>query len=131
MDLENDKQRLEEKIKKAEFESNQIRTKCEDEQALIAQLSKKIKELLARIEELEEELEAERAAKAKSEKARMEISRELEEFAERLDVATNATTSQIEKSKKRDVEELTLAQESQIVSLRNGVLVRNEAFWCP
>ena len=70
----------------------------------------------------------------------MEISRELEEFAERLDVATNATTSQIEKSKKRDaelsklardMEELTLAQESQIVSLRKRVLLNKGGFWDP
>ena len=63
MDLENDKMRLEDKIKKAEFEYNQLATRFEDEQALVSQLQKKIKELCARIEELEEELEAERAAK--------------------------------------------------------------------
>jgi len=62
MDLENDKQRLQEKLKKAEFEYNQLSTRYEDEVALVAQLGKKIKELHARIEELEEELEAERAA---------------------------------------------------------------------
>merc|ERR1711978_170300 len=33
MDLENDKQRLEEKLKKQEFEYNQLATKLEDEQA--------------------------------------------------------------------------------------------------
>jgi len=45
MDLENDRQRLEEKLKKKEFEYNQLTTKMEDEQALIAQLQRKIKEL--------------------------------------------------------------------------------------
>merc|ERR1712003_9135 len=49
MDLENDKQRLEEKLKKAEFEYGQLNTRLEDEQALTAQLQKKIKELQARI----------------------------------------------------------------------------------
>merc|ERR1712233_200550 len=68
MDLENDKQRLEEKLKKAEFEHNQLATRYEDEQTLVAQLHKKIKELQARIEELEEELEAERAVEAEEAK---------------------------------------------------------------
>ena len=36
MDLENDKQRLDEKLKKAEFEYNQLATRLEDEQALVA-----------------------------------------------------------------------------------------------
>ena len=66
MDLENDKSRLEEKLKKAEFEYNQLATRYEDEQALVSQLGKKIKEL-------EEELKAERAARAKSEKARTDL----------------------------------------------------------
>ena len=47
------------------MEINNINSKLEDEQSLVAQLQKKIKELQARIEELEEELEAERAARAK------------------------------------------------------------------
>merc|ERR1712141_400447 len=59
MDLENDKERLEEKVKKFEFEISQFISKVEDEQTLGAQLQKKIKELQARIEELEEELEEE------------------------------------------------------------------------
>merc|ERR1711981_1258776 len=41
MDLDNDKQRLEEKLKKQEFEYNQLSTKLEDEQALVAQLQRK------------------------------------------------------------------------------------------
>uniref|UniRef100_A0A4W5N951 Uncharacterized protein n=1 Tax=Hucho hucho TaxID=62062 RepID=A0A4W5N951_9TELE len=44
MDLQNDKQQLEEKLTKKDFEINQITTKIEDEQALTIQLQKKIKE---------------------------------------------------------------------------------------
>ena len=45
MDLENDRQRLEEKLKKKEFEYNQLSTRLEDEQSLVSQLQRKIKEL--------------------------------------------------------------------------------------
>merc|ERR1711878_245031 len=109
-DLENDKQRLEEKLKKQEFEYNQLSTKLEDEQALVAQLQKKIKELQARIEELEEELEAERAARAKVEKQRSELSREPEELSERLE-------DEMAKLR-RDLEESNLAHESTVSNLR-------------
>merc|ERR1711879_825275 len=104
MDLENDKSRVEEKLKKQEFEYNQLATKLEDEQALVAQLQKKIKELQARIEELEEELESERAARAKVEKQRSELSRELEELSERLEEAGGATAAQVELNKRREAE---------------------------
>ena len=104
MDLENDQMRIEERIKKGEFEFSQLRSKLEDEEALIMQLQKKIKELQARIEELEEELEAERALKAKAEKARLDLQRELEEFTERLEVESNQTSVQIDAAKKRDSE---------------------------
>merc|ERR1712038_790897 len=57
MDLENDKQGLEEKLKKSEWEISQCASKIEDEQSLVAQLQKYIKGLQARNEELEEELE--------------------------------------------------------------------------
>ena len=63
MDLKNDKSRLEEKLKKAEFEYNQLATRYEDK---VSQQANKIKEL-------EEELKAERAARAKSEKARTDL----------------------------------------------------------
>ena len=59
MELENDKSRLEEKLKKAEFEL----TRYEDK---VSQQANKIKEL-------EEELKAERAARAKSENARTDL----------------------------------------------------------
>ena len=45
MDLESDKQRAEEKLKKREFEFNQLQSKLEDEESLAAQLQRKIKEL--------------------------------------------------------------------------------------
>merc|ERR1711879_1135910 len=90
--------------KKNEFEYNQLTTRLEDEQSLVAQLQKKIKELQARIEELEEELESERAARAKVEKQRTEISRELEELSERLEEAGGATAAQVELNKRREAE---------------------------
>lgn len=48
MDLESDKQRVEEKLKKREFEFNQLASKLEDEESLAAQLQRKIKELQVR-----------------------------------------------------------------------------------
>uniref|UniRef100_A0A8D3DPN8 Uncharacterized protein n=1 Tax=Scophthalmus maximus TaxID=52904 RepID=A0A8D3DPN8_SCOMX len=126
MDLENDKQQSEEKIKK-DFEMSQLLSKIEDEQALSIQLHKKIKELQARIEELEEEIEAERAARAKVEKQRSDLSRELEEISERLEEAGGATSVQIDMNKKReaeflklrrDLEESTLQHEATAAALR-------------
>ncbi|KAG5835937.1 hypothetical protein ANANG_G00249300 [Anguilla anguilla] len=127
MDLENDKQQSDEKIKKKDFEMSQLLSKIEDEQTLGAQLQKKIKELQARIEELEEEIEAERAARAKVEKQRADLSRELEEISERLEEAGGATAAQIEMNKKReaefqklrrDLEESTLQHEATAAALR-------------
>merc|ERR1712226_1590363 len=51
LDLNQDKDSLEEKMRKNDFASNQLATKLEDEQSLVAQLQKKIKELQSRIEE--------------------------------------------------------------------------------
>ncbi|CAB1338685.1 unnamed protein product [Coregonus sp. 'balchen'] len=127
MDLENDKQQMEERMKKKDFEMSQLNSKIEDEQAMSAQLQKKLKELQARIEELEEELEAERAARAKVEKQRADLARELEEISERLEEAGGATAAQIEMNKKReaefqkvrrDLEEATLQHEATAASLR-------------
>ncbi|XP_019736729.1 myosin heavy chain, fast skeletal muscle-like isoform X1 [Hippocampus comes] len=127
MDLENEKQQADEKIKKKDFESSQLLSKIEDEQALSVQHQKKIKELQARIEELEEEIEAERAARAKVEKQRSDLSRELEEISERLEEAGGATSAQIEMNKKReaefqklrrDLEESTLQHEATAAALR-------------
>uniref|UniRef100_A0A672ZW85 Myosin motor domain-containing protein n=1 Tax=Sphaeramia orbicularis TaxID=375764 RepID=A0A672ZW85_9TELE len=123
MDLENDKQQSEEKLKKKDFEISQLLSKIEDEQSMGAQLQKKIKEL----QELEEEIEAERAARAKVEKQRADLSRELEEISERLEEAGGATAAQIEMNKKReaefqklrrDLEESTLQHEATAAALR-------------
>ncbi|KAM8868332.1 myosin heavy chain, fast skeletal muscle-like [Synchiropus picturatus] len=127
MDLENDKQQSDEKIKKRDFEMSQLLGRIDDEQAVEIQLHKKIKELQARIEELEEEIEAERAARAKVEKQRSDLSRELEEISERLEEAGGATSVQIEMNKKReaefqklrrDLEESTLQHEATAAALR-------------
>uniref|UniRef100_A0A8D3DLD3 Myosin, heavy chain 7B, cardiac muscle, beta a n=1 Tax=Scophthalmus maximus TaxID=52904 RepID=A0A8D3DLD3_SCOMX len=111
MDLENDKQQLEERLKKKEFEMNAISTRIEDEQVLANQLQKKIKELQARSEELEEELEADRSCRAKVEKQRGDVARELEELSERLEEAGGATSSQIEINKKRETDYLKLRRD--------------------
>ncbi|KAG9343691.1 hypothetical protein JZ751_013069, partial [Albula glossodonta] len=126
MDLERAKRKIEGDLK-MDFESSQLMSKVEDEQALVSQLQKKIKELHARIEELEEEIEAERASRAKVEKQRADLSRELEEISERLEEAGGATAAQIEMNKKReaefqklrrDLEESTLQHEATAAALR-------------
>ena len=53
LELENNKSRLEEKLKNSEIELGQLTTRLEHEQALTAQLRMKIKEFQARIGELE------------------------------------------------------------------------------
>uniref|UniRef100_A0A3B4WCF8 Myosin motor domain-containing protein n=1 Tax=Seriola lalandi dorsalis TaxID=1841481 RepID=A0A3B4WCF8_SERLL len=106
MDLENEKQQSDEKIKKKDFEISQLLSKIEDEQSLGAQLQKKIKEL---------------------QKQRADLSRELEEISERLEEAGGATAAQIEMNKKReaefqklrrDLEESTLQHEATAAALR-------------
>ncbi|CAF96863.1 unnamed protein product, partial [Tetraodon nigroviridis] len=119
MDLENDKQQLEEKLKKKDFEMNELSTRVEDEQALVSQLQKKIKELQARTEELEEELESERACRAKVEKQRSEVARELEELSERLEEAGGATSAQIEMNKKREADFLKLRRDLEEAMLHH------------
>ena len=76
-------------------EINNLNSRLEDEQSLVAQLQKKIKEQQARIEELEEELEAERQARSKVEKQRNGLQQEMDELAERLDEAGGATQAQV------------------------------------
>ncbi|NXO92552.1 MYH7 protein, partial [Certhia brachydactyla] len=122
MDLENDKQQLDEKLKKKDFEMSQLNSRIEDGQVMEAQLQKKIKEVQARVEELEEELEAERAARAKVEKQRAEVSRELEELSERLEEAGGSTATQLELSKKREVEFLRLRRDLEEATLQHEVL---------
>jgi len=57
MDLENEKAANEEKLKKSEFNLDQMNAKFADEQVRTNQLQKEIKELKGRTEEVEEELE--------------------------------------------------------------------------
>ncbi|XP_046881579.1 myosin, heavy chain 7B, cardiac muscle, beta a isoform X2 [Hypomesus transpacificus] len=119
MDLENDKQQLEEKLQKKDFEMVSISTKIEDEQALVIQLQKKIKELQARIEELEEELETDKSSRAKVEKQRIDVARELEELSERLEEAGGATFAQIEMNKKREADVLKLRRDLEEAMLHH------------
>uniref|UniRef100_A0A6I8P478 Myosin heavy chain 3 n=1 Tax=Ornithorhynchus anatinus TaxID=9258 RepID=A0A6I8P478_ORNAN len=118
LDLENDKQQLEERLKKVApgpprpgLGSATATGPCPQ----------------ARIEELEEEIEAERATRAKTEKQRTDYARELEELSERLEEAGGATSTQIELNKKReaefqklrrDLEEATLQHEATAAALR-------------
>ena len=104
MDLENDKQQDEERLKKGEFELSQLNMKFEDEQSNTSSLQKKIKELQSRVEEIEEELESERNNRNRSEKTKNDLSRELEELAERLEEAGGATLAQAELNKRRDAD---------------------------
>lgn len=64
-----------------------------------------------RLEELEEELELERANRTKTERARQALGRELEELSERLEESGNATATQIELNRKREIELAKLKEE--------------------
>uniref|UniRef100_A0A8D3DHL6 Myosin motor domain-containing protein n=1 Tax=Scophthalmus maximus TaxID=52904 RepID=A0A8D3DHL6_SCOMX len=112
MDLENDKQQSDEKLKKKDFETSQLLSKIEDEQSMVCQ---------------EHFILTKRQSRAKVEKQRADLSRELEEISERLEEAGGATASQIEMNKKReaefqklrrDLEESTLQHEATAASLR-------------
>ncbi|XP_065820911.1 myosin-8-like [Labrus bergylta] len=127
VDLENDRQQADDRLKKKDFEISDLQSRIEDEQSLSTQLQKKIKELQARGEELEEEIESERSTRAKAEKQRCDLSRELDEISERLEEAGGATAAQAELNKKReaeflrvrqDLEESTLQHESIAATLR-------------
>uniref|UniRef100_A0A8C0A0R6 Uncharacterized protein n=1 Tax=Anas zonorhyncha TaxID=75864 RepID=A0A8C0A0R6_9AVES len=118
MDLENDKQQLDEKLKKRSRAAGK---------SLVLPFWPSEGHLRARIEELEEEIEAERTSRAKAEKHRADLSRELEEISERLEEAGGATAAQIEMNKKReaefqkmrrDLEEATLQHEATAAALR-------------
>ncbi|KAL4833514.1 hypothetical protein H8958_021956 [Nasalis larvatus] len=122
-DATQDKQQLEEKLKKKDSELSQLSLRVEDEQLLGAQLQKKIKELQARAEELEEELEAERAARARVEKQRAEAARELEELSERLEEAGGASAGQREGCRKREAELGRLRRELEEAALRHEATV--------
>jgi len=62
LDLENNRSRLEEKLKKSEIEFDLLTTQLGDEQILTAQLQNKIKEFQVRIEALEKAVKSSAAA---------------------------------------------------------------------
>uniref|UniRef100_A0AAY4EDG9 Uncharacterized protein n=1 Tax=Denticeps clupeoides TaxID=299321 RepID=A0AAY4EDG9_9TELE len=119
MDLQNDKQQLEERLSKKDFEMSQMLSKMEDEQALVMQLQTKNKELHSRIEGLEEVVESERSARTKADKQRSDVTRELEELSERLEEAGGATAAQIEMNKKREADFLKMRRDLQEASLQH------------
>ncbi|KAM6049695.1 myosin-3-like [Theristicus caerulescens] len=127
VDLNNDKQHLDEKLRKKDIEFNQMQNKIEEQQNSVIQLQKKIRELQARVAELEEETMSEKAMRAKAEKHCDELANELEEISERLEEAGGATTAQTELNKKReaefqkmrrDLEEAKLQHEATAAALR-------------
>ncbi|NXD97969.1 MYH4 protein, partial [Chaetorhynchus papuensis] len=127
VDLENDKQLLDEKLRKKDFDFNQMQNKIGEQRNSGTHLQKKIRELQARAAELEEESRSEKAARAKAEKRCGELARELEEIHGSLEEAGGATTAQTELNKKReaefqkmrrDLEEATLQHEATAAALR-------------
>merc|ERR1712013_470580 len=88
----------------------------------------KISELLARIEELEEELEAEQAAKQKVEMARKDLESQLEQLNEHLVSSGDATTAQIEVTKKKEGEMAKLRNEmEEAAQTAEGILNQTKA----
>ncbi|KAM9371425.1 myosin-1B-like [Phaethornis superciliosus] len=125
--LENDKQYLDEKLKKKDYEYNKMQNKIEEQQNAVIELQKKIRELQACVKELEEETMNERATKAKAERNCDELATELKEIREKIEEAGGATSAQIEMNKKReaefqkmrrDLEEATLQHEATAAALR-------------
>ncbi|NWI69178.1 MYH4 protein, partial [Todus mexicanus] len=121
-DLENDKQHLDEKLRKKDFEFNQMQNKIEEQQNSGIQLQKN-----ARVAELEEETMTEKAARTKAQKRCDELANELEGINSRLEEAGGATTAQTGLNKKReaefqkmrrDLEEATLQHEATAAALR-------------
>ena len=76
-------------------EINNLSSRLEEEESLVAQLKKKIKNLEARIAELEEELEAERQARVKVEKQRSDLSRDIDDLTAQLDDTGNVAQSAV------------------------------------
>ena len=127
LDLEAEKTRLEDKMKKSELGQGQLSGCVEEKNALIAQTSKKMKEVQIHNDELQEELDTERLFRAKAEKQRTDLGRELEEMSERLDDSGQQVAGQIELNKRReaemvkirrDMEESNLTHESILVNMR-------------
>uniref|UniRef100_A0A287DAI7 Myosin-7B n=1 Tax=Ictidomys tridecemlineatus TaxID=43179 RepID=A0A287DAI7_ICTTR len=109
-DTTQDKQQLEEKLKK--FFPSGFSQSCYCGGSVSA-----------RAEELEEELEAERAARARVEKQRAEAARELEELSERLEEAGGASAGQREGCRKREAELGRLRRELEEAALRHEATV--------
>ncbi len=90
-------------LHRKDTEINNLSSRLEEEESLVASLKKKIKNLEARIEELEAELEAERQARVKVEKQRADLNRDLDDLTSQLDdtgnVAQAAVSSSVNKSK--------------------------------
>ncbi|XP_068452910.1 myosin-7B-like [Clinocottus analis] len=118
-DLENQKDELEERLKKKDFESGQLQSKLEDEHSVLAALQKKIKELQTRIEELEEVLDAERAWRSKAERQRNDITKELEDLGEKLEEAGGASAAQIALNRKREADFLKMRRELEEAGLHH------------
>ncbi|VDP19816.1 unnamed protein product [Heligmosomoides polygyrus] len=114
-------------LKKKEADLHALGVRIEDEQAMINRLTRLSKENAARIIEIEDELEHERQSRAKADRARSELQRELDDLSERLDDQNNQMQAQQELNKKkdaeilksrRDLDELNMAHEDQLGSLR-------------
>ncbi|NWV64760.1 MYH4 protein, partial [Malurus elegans] len=136
VDLENDKHLLDEKLRKKDFDFNQMQNKIAEQRNSGTHLQKKIRELQARAfmyllhhysAELEEETMSEKATRVKAEKRCGELARELEGIRGSLEEAGGATTAQMELNKKReaefqkmrrDLEEATLQHEATAAALR-------------
>ncbi|OWK03549.1 hypothetical protein Celaphus_00007918, partial [Cervus elaphus hippelaphus] len=88
-DAAQDKQQLEEKLKKKDSELSQLNLRVEDEQLLGAQLQKKIKEL----QEAEEGVEAAHAKCSSLEKAKLRLQTESEDVTLELERATSAAAA--------------------------------------
>ncbi|TSO37118.1 Myosin-1B [Bagarius yarrelli] len=134
MDLENDKQQSDEKLKKKDFEISQLLSKIEDEQSLGAQHQKKIKELqdaqlhlddaLRGQEDMKEqvamverrntlmlaEIEELRAALEQTERGRKVAEQELIDASERVGLLHSQNTSLLNTKKKLEADCLFLFQ---------------------
>ncbi|KAK6055867.1 myosin head [Cooperia oncophora] len=121
------KQEADASLKKKEADLHALGVRIEDEQAMANRLTRQSKENATRLIEIEDELEHERQSRAKADRARSELQRELDDLSERLDDQNHQMQAQMELNKKkdaeilksrRDLDELNLAHEDQLGSLR-------------
>uniref|UniRef100_A0A1B8Y3C4 Myosin tail domain-containing protein n=1 Tax=Xenopus tropicalis TaxID=8364 RepID=A0A1B8Y3C4_XENTR len=115
----NQKESLEEEIKRKDAEINTIGMKVEEQRSVSMDLQRKNKEYLAHIEELEEELEAERNIRAKIEKQRSDLANEVDDLHDKLEETAGFASSQVEINKKREVELVRLRQELEEALLQS------------